>query len=149
MKKIYVCLLGIAMGACAETSQPEKETLNIQGTWKLLSATTIRGDSSSTTYMEEKEMIKVINATHFTFLNHDVQQGKDSLTASFAAGGGPYELEGNSYTEHLRYCSYRAWEGHDFLFTLEMRGDTLVQTGKEEIAELGINQTIIEKYLKL
>lgn len=51
-------------------------------------------------------MIKIINETHFSFLNHDMKKGKDS-TKVFVAGGGRYTLEGDQYNEFLEYCSAR------------------------------------------
>jgi hypothetical protein len=74
----------------------ENTEIPLTGTWKLISATTIKGDSTSTDYFKGKEMIKIINKTHFSFLSHDLNKGKDS-TASFTAGGGNYTLEGSTY----------------------------------------------------
>jgi hypothetical protein len=93
-------------------------------------------------------MIKVINATHFAFLNHDLKNGKDS-TASFSAGGGVYLLEGDQYTEYLEYCNERAWEGHTFQFTVTVKGDTLLQQGIEKIENLGVERLNIERYVKV
>jgi hypothetical protein len=120
MKKLL--LLPLILLAC----QPEK-TNPLEGTWQLVTGTIVEnGNTTITQYGQDKSFIKVINKTHFTFLLHDL--GKDS-TKLFAAGGGRYELEGNNYTEHLEYCSDRAWEGHDFPFTIQISGDTLVQSG--------------------
>jgi hypothetical protein len=70
-------------------------------------------------------MIKIINDSHFSFLNHDLNKGKDSLNTQFVAGGGRYDLEGDQYTEHLEYCSARVkWEGNDFKFTVTIQNDT-------------------------
>ena len=86
-------------------------------------------------YTGDLSMIKIINATHFSFLNHDLKKGTDS-TAIFSAGGGRYTLSGDQYTEHLEYCSYREWEGNTFSFTLAIAGDTLIQQGVEKIEDL-------------
>lgn len=93
-------------------------------------------------------MIKIINPTHFSFLNHDVNKGEGS-TKFFVAGGGNYELKGNTYTEYLTFCNFREWEGHTFNFTVTFSGDTLVQRGIEELKELGVNREIIETYIKV
>lgn len=93
-------------------------------------------------------MIKIINATHFSFLNHDLNKGNDS-TSTFAAGGGAYSLDGNMYTEFLEYCSYREWEGNTFPFTVTIKDDTLIQQGVEKIEDLGVERLNIEKYVKV
>ena len=93
-------------------------------------------------------MIKIINNTHFSFLRHDLNKGKDS-TATFVAGGGTYELKGNEYSEHLDYCSAREWEGNSFHFTVAIQNDTLVQSGREKIEGTGIDRIIIEKYFRV
>lgn len=125
-----------------------KKAPNIQGTWELVSAVTVKGDSIYEQQLEGKRMIKIINQDHFAFLNHDQKRGEDS-TAHFVAGGGSYKLAGNQYKESLEYCNFRDWEGNDFTFTITLLKDTLVQEGLEEIEELGIKQKIIEKYVRV
>ncbi len=119
----------------------------IIGTWELISATTILGDSTHYKDLSNKRMIKIINKSHFAFLNHDLNKGQDSLEA-FVAGGGTYKLQGNKYVEFLEYCNYREWEKNRFEFNVELKGDTLIQSGIEKIEELGIDQKIIEVYIK-
>jgi Lipocalin-like domain len=121
----------------------------IEGTWQLISGTIVEnGDTTVTDYTRDQRMIKIINATHFSFLNHDLSKGKDS-SAVFAAGGGRYTLSGDQYTEHLEYCSYREWEGNTFPFTLTIQGDTLTQRGVEKIENLGVERLNIEKYKRI
>jgi hypothetical protein len=129
-------------------NKPE-EVLDLEGTWQLISGTIIeKGDSVFTDYTSKNRMIKIINKTHFAFLNHDENKGKDS-TAMFSAGGGRYELKGDRYTEYLDYCSDRAWEGNTFLFTVAIRNDTLTQTGMETIEATKVNRMNIEKYVRV
>jgi hypothetical protein len=124
-------------------------THELEGTWQLISGTTIeKTDTTFTDYTKEHQMIKVINETHFAFLNHDLTKGKDS-TALFAAGGGRYDLKGDQYTEHLTYCSDRAWEGNDFRFTIKIQDDTLTQSGVEKIEGTLVNRMNIEKYVRV
>jgi hypothetical protein len=114
-----------------------------------LSGTLIeKGDTTITDYTKDKRMIKIINATHFSFLNHDLKKGKDS-TKVFVAGGGRYTLNGNQYTEFLEYCSDRDWEGHNFQFTITLKNDTLIQTGTEKVENLGIERLNIERYVNV
>ncbi len=119
------------------------------GTWKLISGTTIRGaDTIVVDYTVNQSFIKIFNDTHFSFFRHDLSKGQDS-TAVFAAGAGTYTLKGNAYTEQLEYFTLREWEGNQFEFTVSISQDTLIQTGVEKIPELGVDQMIIEKYVKV
>ncbi|RDC63877.1 hypothetical protein AHMF7616_02486 [Adhaeribacter pallidiroseus] len=119
------------------------------GTWQLVTGTLIeKGDTTVTDYTKNIAFIKIINDTHFSFLQHDLKKGKDSA-AVFAAGGGSYTFAGDTYTEHLEYCSDRAWEGHDFPFAITIKNDTLTQRGIEKIESSGINRENIEKYVRV
>ncbi|HVN58933.1 MAG TPA: hypothetical protein VMT63_11585 [Bacteroidales bacterium] len=121
----------------------------IEGTWKLVSGTLIeKGDTIVTTYLKNVSFIKILNKTHFAFLQHDLSKGLDS-GAVFVSGGGKYTLIKDSYTEHLEYCSARDWEGNDFNFKVLIKNDTLTQTGIEKVENLGINRVNIEKYVRL
>ena len=94
-------------------------------------------------------MIKIINQTHFAFLNHDLNNGKDSATAAFTAGGGTYTLADSVYTEHLDYFVDRQWENNKFEFVVKIVNDTLIQKGIEKVEKLGVDHIIIEKYKRV
>lgn len=134
--------------SCSENRTNETKTSNpMIGTWRLIRGTVIdRGDTTVTDYTKNLSFIKIINPTHFAFLQHDVN--KDS-TASFVAGGGRYSLKDSTYTEHLEYCNAREWEGHDFSFTVTIKNDTLVQSGIEKIEGTNVNRINTEKYVRL
>ena len=122
--------------------------LPLSGTWKLLTGTLIEnGDTTITDYTKNISFIKIINQTHFAFLQHDLSKGKDSASV-FVAGGGTYSLKDSTYTEHLEYCSAREWEGNDFPFNVRITGDTLIQQGIEKVEKAGINRLNIEKYVR-
>jgi len=124
-------------------------TVPIKGTWQLFSATLIEnGDTTTTDYTIDKKFIKIINDSHFSFISHDLNKGKDSL-ATFSAGAGTYKLVDSSYTEHLEFCSAREWENNDFHFTVSIRNDTLIQTGIEKVESAGVNRLNIEKYVRV
>lgn len=143
------CLVLLSCNEEARTKTTRAEKTELQGTWKLLTGTLIeRGDTTVTAYTGKLSFIKIINPTHFAFLQHDLNKGKDS-TASFVAGGGRYELKDSSYTEHLEYCSAREWEGNDFQFTVRIEGDTLTQYGVEKVEAAGVNRINIEKYVRV
>jgi hypothetical protein len=142
-------LLAVLSMACGDSARQEHTAIPIEGTWQLLSGTLIeKGDTIVTDYTRDRSMIKIINATHFSFLNHDLNKGKDS-TKLFAAGGGRYTLSGNQYTEKLEYCSDRDWEGHEFQFTVAVQNDTLIQSGTEKLEDLGIERQNIERYVRV
>ncbi|HTF18724.1 MAG TPA: hypothetical protein VK658_11655 [Chryseolinea sp.] len=144
----------IASGSITGCNQPStikdgKTDLAIAGTWRLLSGTLIeKGDTTVTDYTKGISMIKILNDTHFAFVNHDLNHGKDS-TASFSAGGGTFKLEGDTYTEFLEYCSAREWEGNEFKFNVEIRNDTLIQKGVEKIDGIGVERLNIEVYQRV
>ncbi len=146
---IIVTLL-VACSAPTQNDQLTSTAIPLEGTWKLLSGTTIeKGVSTVTDYTKGKEFIKIINDSHFAFLSHDLDKGKDSATALFSAGGGHYSLKDSSYTEHLEYCNDRQWEGNSFDFTIVINGDTLTQKGIEKVENIGVNRINIEKYIRV
>jgi hypothetical protein len=149
-RNIYFFIL-VVIGLACNSKQPEKEAnqTSLVGTWKLLSGTLIeKGDTAVTDYTKNVSFIKIINKTHFSFMKHDLNKGKDS-TASFDAGGGTYTLVGNTYTENLEYCNARDWEGNAFKFEISIHNDTLIQKGVEKIEKSGIDRLNIEKYLRV
>ena len=148
LKLFTATLFLICIISCKEKSggDPGPTTaIPIQGTWKLLTGTLIeKGDTTITDYTKNISFIKIINDSHFAFLQHDLR--KDST--NFSAGGGGYSLNGNNYTEHLEYCNAKEWEGHDFTFTVTIANDTLTQTGVEKIEAQGIDRVNTEKYIR-
>ena len=133
----------------SKTTTGSPNTNPITGTWKLLTGTLIeKGDTTTTDYTKNISFIKILNNTHFSFLQHDLNKGKDS-SAVFVAGGGSYTLNDSIYTEHLEYCSAREWEGNEFKFIIAINNDTLVQRGIEKVESAGINRINIEKYVRL
>ena len=152
MKSKFYALAFLAIcTSCSEKNEkPETSTApSIIGTWALSSSKVItKNDTLITFPVKNQEMIKMFTASHFTFMKHDMSQGKGDSTV-FDAGGGTYELRGEDYSEHLQYCNYRDWENRDFHFKLRINGDTLIQTGIEKIDSLGVDQEIREVYVKL
>jgi len=146
MKQLLIAFMAvILLMAC--NSKPDGLRLN--GTWRLLSGTTItRGVSEVTDYTKDQSMIKIINESHFAFLKHNPNAPKDSSN-KFDAGGGSYTLKGDQYTEHLDYYNDRNWEGKTFTFTVSIDNDTLVQKGIEKVEGAGVDRQIIEKYLRV
>jgi len=150
--KIIFVLIATSVMSCAgkvDSNVSKPSPISIVGTWKLITGTFIeKGDTVVTEYTKNISFIKIINETHFAFLQHDLRKGKDS-GAVFASGGGSYSFRDSLYTEHLEYCSAREWEGNDFSFTMVITNDTLIQRGEEKVESAGINRLNIEKYIKV
>ncbi|QIX63186.1 hypothetical protein HER32_19225 [Hymenobacter sp. BT18] len=137
--------------ACTSETQttPKASKMPITGTWQLVNRTIIeKGDTVTTAASKNESFIKVINDTHFAFLQHDLSKGQDSA-AVFVAGGGRYSLNDSLYREHLEYCSARNWEDNDFAFTLSLQNDTLTQSGVEKVASAGVDRINIERYVRV
>lgn len=153
MKQQAICILvAIAAISWVAQRQPGKDKLSplrMVGTWRLITGSvTENGKTTVTDHTKNSSFIKIINDTHFAFLQHDLNKGKDSA-AVFVSGGGSYSLTGNTYTEHLEYCSAREWEGNDFTFTVRMVNDTLIQSGVEKVEGTGVNRLNVEKYVRV
>jgi hypothetical protein len=147
IKILFVIIIMALVSCVAKNSKPSPGL--IEGTWQLISGTLIeKGDTTVTFYAKNISFIKIINDTHFAFLQHDLKKGQDS-SAIFVSGGGRYSIDGSSYTEHLEYCSDRNWEGNDFKFTISISKDTLIQTGVEKVESAGVNRVNIEKYIRM
>ncbi|WP_443937917.1 hypothetical protein [Pedobacter sp. MW01-1-1] len=149
--KTFLPLFTMVILASCKQNPFYKNELSIQlkGTWQLVSATSIEnGKSTVTDYTKGQKMIKIINDTHFAFLSHKVDVVKDSSNL-FNAGGGSYTLKGDEYTEHLDFFKDRNWEGQTFVFKINIQKDTLLQTGVEKVKAAGVDHTIIEKYVRV
>ncbi len=152
--RITLLILIAGLGfACNDTKQnlttfPEQYV----GTWQLISSDYHSKDSVTSNMIAGQEMIKIITPTHFSFFLHDLQQGKDSSNIAYMSGGGTVGYSNGEYIENLDFCTARTWEGHSFKFKLELKGDTLIQQGVEELEELGLgdeNLLLIEKYVRV
>ena len=153
MKQAIGLILIIALLVSCDTSPnknaSKKRNNDMEGTWKLISGTTITGnDTTVTDYTKDQSMIKIINKTHFAFLRHDLNMGKDS-SAIYESGGGHYTLAGEQYTEYLDYCNHREWEGSSFQFKVSLKNDSLVQRGIEKVDKAGIDRVITEIYTRV
>ncbi|KQC01303.1 hypothetical protein [Pedobacter sp. Hv1] len=150
IKIILLTLCTTTFLACVRSPQIEETTVALKGTWQLLSATTLdKGKSTVIDFTKgNKRMIKIINDTHFAFLNHDLDTAKNS-NDRFDAGGGRYKLAGNEYTEYLDFYKDKNWEGKTFNFKVSIHKDTLIQTGMEKVEAAGVDRVITEKYVRV
>jgi hypothetical protein len=148
MKKQITLLAVIAF---LISCNPKKEVVQIvaadkkiEGTWKLFYGEVKENDSVQVKDISNTDFIKIINKTHFAFFNQP-----KGTSEGFYGGGGTYSLEGSAYVEKLNYISVDNIRGHEFPFTIEIKGDTLIQYGLEEIKEANIKRDIIEKYIRI
>lgn len=110
----------------------------------MIYAETIENDSIRLKDLTNTGFIKIINKTHFAFFNQENIGNKN-----FYGGAGTYTLQDNKYIETLKFTSFEAIKNHKFPFTIEIIGDTLIQSGLEEVKAAGIKRYIIEKYIKI
>src|SRR5271169_2251552 len=96
----FVLIIINLLSCSVKTDRPGSKStpMSITGTWQLITGTVIeKGDTVITDYTKNISFIKIINDTHFAFLQHDLSKGKDSL-AVFVSGGGHYSLRDSLYT---------------------------------------------------
>jgi len=71
---------GLLILSCETQTKPTAEAnsdVPLKGTWQLFSGTLIeKGDTTTTDYTKNTSFIKIINETHFAFLQHDLKKGK-------------------------------------------------------------------------
>lgn len=154
MKKVYnkfiLILILTVLISCAKKEKGKESVVashvknDIMGTWQLVYGEIKTADSLEIKNLSNTEFIKILNKDHFAFFN----QVKGS-TEGFYGGGGTYTLEGNAYVEQLDYIGVNELRGHKFPFTIEIKGDTLIQSGIEDVPEAGIKRHIVEKYIRI
>jgi hypothetical protein len=155
IKLAFFAIAAAILASCNNNSgtaanAPKEQGLPIQGTWQLLQGTlTEKGKAAVITdYTKDQKFIKIINADHFAFMNHDLTKGKQPKPM-YSSGGGRYTLNGDKYTEYLDYCNEREWENNKFDFTVTIKNDTLIQQGIEKIDSLKVDRVNVEKYIRL
>ncbi|WP_130736254.1 hypothetical protein [Flavobacterium sp. J27] len=150
MKIIILAFLCLGLTISCQNKKENQLTNadKIIGTWKLLTGTTItQTDTSIVDYTKDQKLIKIITPTHFSFLRHDLNNGKDS-SAIFVAGGGKAKITNDTYIEYLQFCNFRDWENGTFEFEYTIKNDTLTIKGVEKIEKLGVNHLTIESYIR-
>jgi hypothetical protein len=81
-----------------------------------------KNDTTVTDYSKGKSFIKIINKTHFAFIGHDLNKGKDS-TVFFSSGGGTYLLN-DSLTLSILSIAMRG-SGKEMTFILRYTSATI------------------------
>ena len=141
MKKIILLFLMLfSLSNCVK----KEGSKNIEGTWKMVYAETIESGTIKLKDLSNTTFIKIINKSHFAFFNQE-----NTGTTNFYGGAGTYTLKGNTYTETLNFTAVEAIKNHQFSFTIEIKGDTLIQSGIEKVEAAGLDRYITEKYIKI
>jgi hypothetical protein len=146
---IILGLITMVTFSCSQNVEKDNLEKRMIGTWRLISSESHVKDSVIKEDLAGREMFKIITNSHFAFLYHDLQKGKDSKTALFVSGGGKCSFTDTTYTENLDYCNCRMWEGVKVNFKATVSNDTLTIEGLEKADKIDVNQYIIEKYIKL
>jgi hypothetical protein len=96
------------------------------GTWELVSMK--YGDAKEfSDYPKDHRRLKMITATHFTWVDYDPKTGKVNSMA-----GGPYSLKEGAYTETVEFVGQgmESYLGKEQAFTIKIDGDKLTQSGQ-------------------
>lgn len=143
MKVLFITVvLASSLFSCANKDTHIQNKM--VGTWELVYAETIENDSLEIKDLTNTRFIKIINNSHFSFFNQEKNSSKD-----FYGGAGTYTLNGSDYVETLHFTSTEALRNHRFPFKVEFKGDTLIQSGLEEVKAAGLKRNITEKYIKI
>lgn len=96
------------------------------GTWKLVS-TKYGSATEFRPYSDKSSRLKIINPTHFTWVEVDASTKK-----VVASAGGNYKLTGDSYTETIEFAGdgMETYLGKSQKFTIRIEGDKLFQSGE-------------------
>jgi hypothetical protein len=120
-----VLLIAILTISTGTTFNPKKDSVTIQGTWQLVSCKYGPSASGFTDFPEIMRRIKVINETHFIWVQFDTLSRKVVESA-----GGSYTVKGDTYTESLDFGL--AMDGYlktSPAYTIKIEGDMLFQSG--------------------
>ncbi len=91
--KLFFSLLSVIIafiGCVAKTEGDvaKQNMIPITGTWKLITGTLVeKGNTVVTDYTKNISFIKILNNTHFAFLQHDLNKGKDSVPVFVSVAG--------------------------------------------------------------
>ena len=123
---VAVVLIAGFTAVSADKQRAAKEAGGPVGTWQLVS--TKYGDAKEfSDYPAERVRLKLITATHFTWLDYPAGSKKIS-----SAAGGPYSLDGDTYTETIEFVGegMESYLGKKQTFKIKVEGDKLSQSGQ-------------------
>ncbi len=94
----------------------------LEGTWEMVSQKLIYPDSTVDRTDQTPYTLKILNSTHWAF-GRQLQDGEEIF-----AGGGRYDFDGETYTEHIVYHS-GGIAGQSVQFDAHIDGDTWQHSG--------------------
>jgi hypothetical protein len=109
----------------AATGKPLSLPVSQLGTWQLVSVK-VGEDGEWSSAPKELRRIRLITATHFTWIEHDVATGK-----ALSVVGGTYAMNGGKYIESIDYAGegMTGMLGKTQSFAVKIEGDKWQQTG--------------------
>lgn len=120
---LMLCLA--LLGCVSEKRNP------VEGSWQILSGSQKTADTAFSYSQENIFAIKMFSGNHVGWFGRYLRGG-DTL---IYFGGGTFTLEGNNYTESVRYHSIPSAVGKAVPFEVEIRNDTLIQKGPRKTGE--------------
>lgn len=108
------------------TGTTKENTHSINGTWITVS---MEQNGKIVPVIRAPQQIKIFNDGYFSFIMYD-KEGKFSM-----AGAGPFELNGNMFTETMAYCNDTSYINFKDTQKWELKGDTLIFYGFEKVQQ--------------
>jgi hypothetical protein len=105
----------------------------IEGTWRVVAGTMKTADTTISYSQANLFGMKMIVDNQWAIFGQPLGDG-DTLAYY---GGGTYTLEGNIYTESIKYNIVKSRVGRTIPFEVEVRNDTLIQKGPPQTAQYG------------
>jgi hypothetical protein len=120
-----VLLIAILILSAGTTLNTKKNDVSVQGTWQLVSTKYGPTASGFTDFPESLRRIKVINESHFIWVQYDTLSRRVSSSA-----GGSYSITGNTYTESLDFgLAMDSYLKKNHTYTVKVEGDIFFLSG--------------------
>ncbi len=130
-----VAVTALGLQGCSEQKQEKPGSL--EGAWELVDARYTPADPSFS--LAARRQIKLLTKTHWAFLDQAREPAQPANPSDFSAGGGTYQLEGDSYTEHIEFFAVPKFVGASITFKIKWDGDEWTQTGTLPLKALGLS----------
>jgi hypothetical protein len=145
MKRLLLLglITGLILSACSRLSNKD-----LQGAWKMVQMQRVDAGKITNYFSEHYK----VNQTKMWSENTFMFVGKYEVDTAtyYRFGVGTYTLNGNIYTEDIKYHFVESYEGQKNRIWLELRNDTLVHIFPvDENGVPGKPQHWIEKYVRV
>ncbi len=151
MRSIAMGLAIVAAAALGLQGCAQEKPGSLEGTWELVEARYTPADPGFS--LAKQRQIKILNKTHWAFLSQDRSPalpasggdaGQSAAAPGFSAGGGTYQLDGDTYTEHIEFFVVPKYVGTSITFKVKWDGDEWIQTGTLPLKALGMSDHDVE-----